>query len=95
MQRIVYLMNKIYYIIKVSKCQHLEVFMFITWLGQVYLRFDTPDVLIFTHDYLDHYDPEASPAFSNRTEKKMTFLPPRRCGISEKTRKLQLRGARP
>ena len=35
-----------------------------------------PDVMIFTHDHLDHYDPETAPVFLNRNEKKMTVLVP-------------------
>ena len=35
-----------------------------------------PDVLIFTHDHLDHYDPETAPYFLHKTEKKMTVLAP-------------------
>ena len=26
----------------------------------------TPDVMIFTHDHLDHYDPETAPIFLER-----------------------------
>lgn len=33
-----------------------------------------PDVLIFTHDHLDHYDPETAPRFLQKTEKTMTVL---------------------
>ena len=36
----------------------------------------TPDVMIFTHDHLDHYDPETAPRFLAKTEKKMTVLCP-------------------
>ena len=35
-----------------------------------------PDVLIFTHDHLDHYDPETAPVFLARTEKRITVLSP-------------------
>ena len=35
-----------------------------------------PDVMIFTHDHLDHYDPETAPIFLKREEKKMTVLCP-------------------
>lgn len=35
-----------------------------------------PDVMIFTHDHLDHYDPETAPVFLSRSEKKMTVLCP-------------------
>lgn len=34
-----------------------------------------PDVMIFTHDHLDHYDPETAPVFFAR-EHKMTVLSP-------------------
>ncbi len=36
----------------------------------------TPDVMIFTHDHLDHYDPETAPVFLGKTEKRMTVLCP-------------------
>ena len=36
----------------------------------------TPDVLIFTHDHLDHYDPDTAPHFLHKTEKAMTVLCP-------------------
>ena len=36
----------------------------------------TPDVMIFTHDHLDHYDPETAPVFLRREEKRMTVLAP-------------------
>jgi len=35
-----------------------------------------PDVMIFTHDHLDHYDPETAPRFLERSEKAMTVLCP-------------------
>lgn len=35
-----------------------------------------PDILIFTHDHLDHYDPETAPVFLHRQEKCMTVLSP-------------------
>ena len=35
-----------------------------------------PDMMIFTHDHLDHYDPETAPIFFGKTEKKMTVLGP-------------------
>ena len=28
----------------------------------------TPDVIIFTHDHLDHYDPETAPRFFEKTD---------------------------
>ena len=34
-----------------------------------------PDVMIFTHDHLDHYDPETAPVFLQR-ERSMTVLAP-------------------
>ena len=34
-----------------------------------------PDVMIFTHNHLDHYDPETAPVYFNR-DKKMTVLAP-------------------
>lgn len=36
----------------------------------------TPDIMIFTHDHIDHFDPETAPRFLERTEKKMTVLSP-------------------
>ena len=36
----------------------------------------TPDVMRFTHDQLDHYDPETAPIFFDKTEKMMTVLSP-------------------
>ncbi len=36
----------------------------------------TPDILLFTHDHLDHYDPEIAPRFFAKTEKQMTVLCP-------------------
>ena len=35
-----------------------------------------PDVMIFTHDHLDHYDPETAPRFLTNQNKKMTVLSP-------------------
>lgn len=35
----------------------------------------SPDFLIFTHDHLDHYDPETAPVYFAK-EKKMTVLSP-------------------
>ena len=34
-----------------------------------------PDIMIFTHDHLDHYDPETAPVYLER-EEKMTVLCP-------------------
>lgn len=36
----------------------------------------TPDVMIFTHDHLDHYDPETAPRFFAKTDKHMSVLCP-------------------
>lgn len=36
----------------------------------------TPDVMIFTHDHLDHYDPETAPLFLHKEDKCMTVLCP-------------------
>ncbi len=36
----------------------------------------TPDVLIFTHDHLDHYDPETAPRFFAKKDKRITVLAP-------------------
>jgi L-ascorbate metabolism protein UlaG (beta-lactamase superfamily) len=35
-----------------------------------------PDLMIFTHNHLDHYDPETAPRFFAKTEKEMTVLCP-------------------
>ena len=35
-----------------------------------------PDVMIFTHDHMDHYDPETAPKFLESNEKPMTVLCP-------------------
>lgn len=35
-----------------------------------------PDVMIFTHDHIDHYDPETAPHFLHKQEKCMTVLCP-------------------
>lgn len=35
-----------------------------------------PDVMIFTHDHLDHYDTETAPVFLNNKSKTMTVLAP-------------------
>lgn len=37
-----------------------------------------PDVMIFTHDHLDHYDPETAPIFLQKTH-PMTVLSPTSC----------------
>ena len=36
----------------------------------------TPDVLIFTHDHLDHYDPETAPVILANAQKPITVLAP-------------------
>lgn len=35
-----------------------------------------PDIMIFTHDHLDHYDPETAPVFLGEGRKPMTVLCP-------------------
>ena len=35
-----------------------------------------PDVMIFTHDHLDHFDPETAPRFLSNTQKQITVLCP-------------------
>lgn len=45
----------------------------------------SPDVMIFTHDHLDHYDPETAPHFFGKTEKPMTVLAP--TSVWQKARK--------
>ena len=36
----------------------------------------TPDVMIFTHDHQDHYDPETAPRFFEKKDKAMLVLAP-------------------
>lgn len=36
----------------------------------------TPDVMIFTHDHPDHYDPETAPRFFAKTDRQMLVLCP-------------------
>lgn len=36
----------------------------------------SPDIMIFTHNHIDHFDPETAPRFLERSEKKMTVLSP-------------------
>jgi len=35
-----------------------------------------PDVMIFTHDHIDHYDPETAPVFFKKSKKHMSVLGP-------------------
>ena len=35
-----------------------------------------PDVMIFTHDHIDHYDPETAPVFFKKSKKAMSVLGP-------------------
>ncbi len=35
-----------------------------------------PDVMIFTHDHIDHYDPETAPVFFKKSNKAMSVLGP-------------------
>lgn len=35
-----------------------------------------PDVMVFTHDHLDHFDPETAEHFLKRQDKRMTVLAP-------------------
>ncbi len=44
-----------------------------TWLWDI-----LPDVLVFTHDHIDHYDPETVPHFLNKLE-AITVLSPTSC----------------
>lgn len=44
-----------------------------------------PDVMIFTHDHLDHYDPETAPVFLSRTDKPMTVLSPTSVWLKART----------
>ena len=36
----------------------------------------SPDIMIFTHDHIDHYDPETAPHFLHKQDKCMTVLCP-------------------
>ena len=44
-----------------------------------------PDIMIFTHDHLDHYDPETAPVFLGEGRKPMTVLCPN--SVWQKARK--------
>lgn len=44
-----------------------------------------PDVMIFTHDHLDHYDPETVPHFINNDTNVLVLAP---TSVSDKVRKL-------
>lgn len=35
-----------------------------------------PDIMIFTHDHIDHYDPETAPVFFKKSRKTMSVLGP-------------------
>ena len=35
-----------------------------------------PDIMIFTHDHIDHYDPETAPVFFKKSRKPMSVLGP-------------------
>lgn len=43
-----------------------------------------PDVMVFTHDHLDHYDPETAPRFLTKKEKSMVVLSPHSCWLKAK-----------
>ena len=36
----------------------------------------SPDIMVFTHDHIDHYDPETAPLFLHKQDKAMTVLSP-------------------
>ncbi len=36
----------------------------------------SPDIMLFTHDHIDHYDPETAPRFLHKQDKCMTVLGP-------------------
>ena len=44
-----------------------------------------PDVMIFTHDHLDHYDPETAPRFLANKEKSMVVFAPHSCWNKART----------
>lgn len=44
-------------------------------VNEAFLGID-PDVMIFTHNHLDHYDPETAPGFFRRSQKTMSVLGP-------------------
>ena len=45
----------------------------------------SPDVMIFTHDHIDHYDPETAPRFLEKKEKRMVVLGPHSCWMKARS----------
>ena len=39
-------------------------------INEAYFNID-PDIMIFTHDHIDHYDPETAPVFFKKTKKSV------------------------
>ena len=44
-------------------------------VNEAYFNID-PDIMIFTHDHIDHYDPETAPVFFKKSKKPMSVLGP-------------------
>ena len=44
-------------------------------INEAYFNID-PDIMIFTHDHIDHYDPETAPVFFKKSRKPMSILGP-------------------
>ena len=44
-------------------------------VNEAYFNID-PDIMIFTHDHIDHYDPETAPVFFKKSRKPMSVLGP-------------------
>ena len=44
-------------------------------INEAYFNID-PDIMIFTHDHIDHYDPETAPVFFKKSRKPMSVLGP-------------------
>ena len=46
-----------------------------TPINETFFNID-PDIMIFTHDHIDHYDPETAPVFFKKSKKQMSVLGP-------------------
>ena len=44
-------------------------------INEAFFNID-PDIMIFTHDHIDHYDPETAPVFFKKSRKQMSVLGP-------------------
>ena len=45
----------------------------------------SPDVMVFTHDHIDHYDPETVPRFLEKKEKSIVVLSPHSCWLKARS----------